>query len=80
MKYIDGYVIKKEKNHETAAGWIHHAQFFIKQEKVMDITFTDPLEINETYYNIIDGSLSPEDIDKFIKSINPSWDTTPVWK
>jgi hypothetical protein len=62
------------------AGWIHGARLYVGEEKEINITFTNPIQIDQNYYDVISGVLSPEDIDKFIKSVNPNWDTTAVWK
>lgn len=73
-KYLDGYIIKKIKNPESTAGWIHHAEFYINDKMVMNITFSDPLKINDgNYYDIIKGDLSTDKIDTLLKSIYPSW-------
>lgn len=73
-KYLDGYIVKKIKNPEPKAGWIHCAEFYINDKMVMDITFSDPLNINHgNYYDIIKGDLSTDKIDMFLKSISPSW-------
>jgi len=73
MKLIDSYVIKKEKKHEASVGWIHSADFYNGDKKLMNIIFTEPIEIDSTYYDIVKGQLSSEKIDNFIKSANPSW-------
>lgn len=36
-------------------------------------SITDPLQIDEVYYNIVKGKLDTKDIDNFIKSADPSW-------
>ncbi|MEG0773864.1 hypothetical protein [Clostridium sp.] len=72
---LDKYVIKKEKKHEDFVGWIHMANFYNGEKKLMRITFTNPLQIDETYYDIVKGELSTKDIDNFIKSVNPTWKT-----
>lgn len=73
MALIDGYIIKQEKNHQPSVGWIHMADFYSGNEKLMRITFTNPLEIDGVYYNIVKGQLSIETLDKFINSANSSW-------
>lgn len=70
---LDKYVIKKEKNHELSTGWVHMADFYNGDKKLMRITFTNPLQIDESYYNIVKGELNTKDIDNFIKSVNSSW-------
>jgi len=72
---LDKYVLKKEKKHEDFCGWIHMADFYNGEKKLMRITFTKPLQIDETYYDIVKGELSTKDIDNFIKSVNPTWKT-----
>lgn len=73
MGLLDGYVIKQEENHQPSTGWIHMADFYNGNQKLMRITFTNPLEIDGVYYNIVKGQLSTETIDKFISSVNSSW-------
>jgi hypothetical protein len=73
MKLIDNYVIKKEKKHEDFTGWIHRADFYNGDKELMSITFTEPIEIDGKYYDIVKGQLSPEKIDNFIKTAYPSW-------
>lgn len=70
--YLDDYIVKKVPNPHV--GWIHEAAFYNKDSiKVMDITFGDPLLINNEYYKIIKGNLNTEKIDSFLKSIDVSW-------
>ncbi|NRD76636.1 hypothetical protein HPT25_03915 [Bacillus sp. BRMEA1] len=73
MKMIDNYKIQKEIKHKDFTGWIHKANFYMGNKKLMGITFTKPLEIDGKYYDIIKGKLSTEEIDNFIKSANPDW-------
>ncbi|MCO1601594.1 cell wall-binding repeat-containing protein [Desulfosporosinus nitroreducens] len=74
MGYLDGYVIKKEKNPVPSAGWIHKAVFYINDKEAMSITFVDPMIIDgKYYYNIIKGNLDTDKIDKFLKSIDPEY-------
>ncbi len=73
-KYLDVYSIKKIKNPNPPSGWAHHAEFYINNKKVMDITFGNPLETNNNnYYDVIKGKLNANTIDKFLKSIDSSW-------
>jgi hypothetical protein len=73
IKMIGNYKIQKEIKHEDATGWIHNAVFYKGNNKLMEITFTNPLNIDGKYYDIIKGELSTEEIDNFIKSANPDW-------
>lgn len=73
MNMLDGYVIKKEKRHEDFTGWIHGADFYKDDKKLFSIVFTNPLEIDGKYYDIIKGDMEPEKIDNFIKSTSPDW-------
>lgn len=73
MNLLDGYIIKKEKKHESSTGWIHKAVFYNGNQKLFSIVFTNPLEIDGKYYDVIKGDLEAEKIDSFIKSINPEW-------
>lgn len=71
MEYLDGYTIKKTKNPETV-GWAQGAVFYIDDKEVINITFGDPIIINEDYFKIIKGGLDTYKIDEFLKSIYPS--------
>lgn len=67
---INSCIIKKEKKQEIIVGWIHAADFYSGEKKLMKITFTNPLQINGDYYNIVKGELNSKVIDDFIDSIN----------
>ncbi|WP_409276073.1 hypothetical protein V1499_10770 [Neobacillus sp. SCS-31] len=73
LEKLNSYVVKKEKNHEKSVGWFHAADFYEGNKKLMTITFTDPLSINGSYYEIIKGQLQPDEIEQFIQSANPDW-------
>jgi hypothetical protein len=71
MGYLDGYIINKTKNPETT-GWAQEAIFYINDKEVINITFGDPIIINNDYYKIIQGGLDTDKIDEFLKLIDPS--------
>jgi hypothetical protein len=73
MMMIDKIKIQKEIKHKDSAGWIHRADFYNENKKLMSITFTKPLKIDEKYYDIVKGQISTEAIDDYIKSGNPDW-------
>jgi hypothetical protein len=73
MKMIGNIKIQKEVNHEDSVGWIHKADFYNENKKLMSITFTNPLKIDGKYYDIVKGQISTEAIDDFIKYANPEW-------
>lgn len=79
MGYLDGYIIKKATNVEASDGYIHSAHFYINDKDVMDITFVNPIIINNNYYNVIKGELDTYKIDKYLKSIDSSYVTTSEW-
>ncbi|GEA33452.1 cell wall-binding protein [Clostridium diolis] len=79
MGYLDGYTIKKATNVEASDGYIHSAHFYINDKDVMDITFVNPIIINNNYYNVIKGELDTDKIDKYLKSIDSSYVTTSEW-
>lgn len=79
MGYLDGYTIKKATNVEASDGYIHSAHFYINYKDVMDITFVNPIIINNNYYNVIKGELDTDKIDKYLKSIDSSYVTTSEW-
>lgn len=67
-KLLDRYIIKKEKLHEDAKGWIHEVDLYKGGKQLTSITFNNPMEINGTYYDIIAGPSLPESIDDFLES------------
>ncbi|WP_142752176.1 hypothetical protein [Neobacillus piezotolerans] len=73
VKKLSSYVVKKEQEHEPSVGWLQAADFYEGKKKLMTITFTDPLTINESYYEIIKGQLQPDEIEQFIQAANPNW-------
>jgi hypothetical protein len=73
IKLLDSYLLKKEKEHKESKGLIHMADFYNGDKKLIRITFTNPLEIDGTYYDILKGQLSTEKLDQFIKSSDPAW-------
>jgi len=73
IQMVDHYIVKEEKNHEASVGWIHKANFYSGNKKIMGITFTNPLNIDGEYYEIVKGKLSTRDIDHFISSVDPNW-------
>lgn len=79
MGYLDGDIIKKATNVEASDGYIHSAHFYINDKDVMDITFVNPIIINNNYYNVIKGELDTYKIDKYLKSIDSSYVTTSEW-
>ncbi|MGV3466784.1 MAG: hypothetical protein ACO1OT_16030 [Heyndrickxia sp.] len=70
---LDHYIIHKEKRHEPATGWIRKFIIYQDKKKLMSITFTNPLMINDNYYEIVKGELNTKEIDMFIRTVNPSW-------
>jgi hypothetical protein len=73
LNLLDGYTVREYKNPKLSVGWIHCAVFYKGSERLMEMTFVNPLIINKQYYRIIKGNLSPERIGKFLKSINPDY-------
>jgi hypothetical protein len=73
MSYIDDYSVKEIRVPEPATGWIHSASFYNNEKEIMKITFVNPIIINNRYYRLLKGDLSPEEIDHFLKAVNPSW-------
>jgi hypothetical protein len=75
MNYLNEYTIRKVKNPEKT-GWIHSAVLYDNYNKEMKITFGSPIEINGEYYKVLKGDLSTDKIDKFLNSIDSSWQTS----
>ncbi|MCR2822193.1 hypothetical protein [Lederbergia panacisoli] len=71
-KLLNRYIIKKEKLHEDAKGWIHRADLYKGGEKLTSITFNNPMEIDGIYFDIVEGPSFPESIDEFLESVSPN--------
>ncbi|EKQ54477.1 MULTISPECIES: cell wall-binding protein [unclassified Clostridium] len=69
--YLNDYTIKKTKNPEMI-GWALKAIFYINDKEVINITFDDPININNEYFKIMQGDLDTNKIDEYLKSIDPS--------
>lgn len=73
MGYIDKYVIGA-KTTVMKTGWIHKCAFYdYKNNKVLDITFGNPITINNNSYKVLQNHLNTNEIDNFLKSVSPSW-------
>lgn len=76
MGYLDKCIIKKAAHITDETGWIHEAVFYNNDKRIVDITFVNPMIINNTeYYDVLEGNLSTDKIDDFLKSVDPSWKT-----
>lgn len=60
---------------DYSTGWIYKACLYTNNNERLEITFNDPLIINEKYYTITKGNLSCVEIGKFLKSIETSYIT-----
>ena len=81
MKKIDKFVsilnnvyVENTAN-DYSTGWIYKACLYTNNNERLEITFSNPLIINEKYYKITKGNLNCEEIENFLKSINPSYVT-----
>jgi hypothetical protein len=70
--YLDGYAINNI-DVQVITGWLHRALFYINDKEVMDISFDNPIDINGEQFNVTKGDLDTKTIDKYLKSINPSY-------
>lgn len=73
MGNLDGYIINNKEDPDPETGWAHTAAFYINDKKVMFITFGRPIIINEDMYTIVKSTLDAGKIDKFLKSIDSSY-------
>ena len=72
--YLCSFSLRKVGNPHIV-GWIHSVSLYNNDDiKVMQITFVDPLNINNEYYRIIEGEINVQKIDEFIKSVNSAWE------
>lgn len=77
LGYLDKTFVEKENKHKLSTGWIHHAEFYNNDRKMLEITFGNTMIINRTeYYSVIKNNLSTEKIDEYLKSINSDWKTS----
>lgn len=75
MEGLDRVIVKKTKNPKID-GWAQEAIFYINDKEVINIVFGDPIEINNDYFKIVNGSLDTDKIDAFLKPIDSSHLTT----
>lgn len=73
MGYMDKCVVIKFTVRDRGTGWIHSAAFYNKDKKLAYITFSDPIKINDQYYDILNNNLNTSKIDSFLKTVSPSW-------
>lgn len=73
MGYLKEYNIRKAKDSELKVGWAHAAYFYINNKKVMNITFGDPIHLNNDDYKVTKGRFGDDKIDNFLKVIYPSY-------
>lgn len=76
MGYLKEYNIRKSKDSELKTGWAHGAYFYINNKKVIDITFGDPIRVNNDDYKVTKGDFDDDKIDNFLKAIYPSYHTS----
>lgn len=72
LGYLDDYSINNI-DVPIVTGWLHRALFYINDKEVMDICFNNPININGESFNVTKGRLDIKTIDKYLKSINPSY-------
>jgi len=68
MNYLELCTVKKEKEHQNADGYIYTAQLFSNDKLVSNITFTNPMKVNDSYYSIVKGGITKEMIDTYLKN------------
>ena len=67
---LDGYLVKREKEHEDSKGWIHKAVLYDGEEQLCEIIFKETMEINGKEYEVVAGEELDGQITTFINSIN----------
>ncbi|MBS4201867.1 hypothetical protein KHA93_19875 [Bacillus sp. FJAT-49732] len=67
---LDRCKLKKEKLHDHSKEWIYRADFYKGDNQLTSITFSNLLQIDGRFYNIVEGDLSPDTIHHFLKSAN----------
>lgn len=60
---------------EPSTGWTYKASLYTNNNQRLDITFNDPLIINDKYYKLTKGNITSEEIGDFLKSIESSYIT-----
>lgn len=60
---------------ESSTGWIYKASLYTNNNQRLDITFNDPLIINDKCYKLTKGDVTCEKIGDFLKSIESSYIT-----
>ena len=73
MSYLNKCVVIKFTLRDCGGGWIHSAAFYNNEKELADITFSDPMTINNQHYDILENELSTSKIDSFLKTVSPSW-------
>lgn len=68
LGYIDKYEIGAQVD-DQSVGWIYSCVFYNKENaKILTITFGNTIIINNKSYKVLKNNLSPNDIEKFLKS------------
>lgn len=71
--YMDKCIVIKFTVRDRSTGWIYSAKFFNQEKELANITFADPMTINDQHYDILDNNLSTSKIDSFLKTVSSSW-------
>lgn len=75
ISILNSIEVESSTINDNSTGWIYKACLYTNTNKILEITFTDPLCINGKYYNITKGNLNCEDVGNFLKSVEPSYIT-----
>lgn len=71
--YLDKCKIKKKDTLPDGTGWSQQAVFYNDDNKETVITFGNFVVINNTDYTVVKNNITPDKIDSFLRTINPSW-------
>jgi len=77
MGHINKYIISNYKSPSPAVGWIYTATLYSNEQEIAEITFGNPITVNNKKYLVIMNNLSIKKISDYLKIIEPSWNYEP---
>ena len=67
--YLRGFMLRKSEEQVDLSGYPWAADLYQDDEIAFRVTFLSPLNINGTYYELLDPGLDIEAIDRFITTL-----------
>lgn len=64
--YLESFRLKKSRDQAGRTGYRWYADFYRGEEKLLRVTFVSPLNVNGTYYDILEPKPDPDFIDRFV--------------